>query len=334
MRGWWAGLILAVSLASGWAEEPVSRIGFGSCYKPEKQTVLWKAVSDFDPQVWLWLGDNVYADVIDGKYIKKDLPKDAFDRAYQSLGQSEGIATLKKLPPGHMMATWDDHDFGRNDVGKSWERKEDAKKAFVKFWGGENKPEGVYSARDFGPEGKKLRVILLDTRFNRDNPGPEGDILGGQQWVWLEGELKKPGATLVVIGSSIQVLANQHRFEKWGNFPKARERLFGLIRDSGAQSVIFISGDRHHAEISKLGEGPARQPLYDITSSGLTEKSSIRNEPNDLRVGGVYVGGNFGVIEVDWSKENPVVTLQIRDDAGKAVREVSFSLSQLAPPKG
>lgn len=333
MRGGWAGLLLAVSLASGWAEEPVSRIGFGSCYKPEKKTALWKAVLDFDPQVWLWLGDNVYADVIDGKYIKKDLPKDAFDRAYRLLGESEGIATLKKLSPGHMMATWDDHDFGRNDIGKDWERKEDAKKAFVKFWGGEEKEDGVYSARDFGPEGKGIRVIMLDTRFNRDDPSAEGDILGEKQWKWLGEELARPGAGLVVIGSSIQVLANQHRFEKWGNFPKAQEKLFQLIRESGAH-VIFISGDRHHAEISKQSESPAAYPLFDVTSSGLTEKSSIRNEVNDLRIGEVYVGGNFGVIQVDWSQADPGVRLEIRGEDGRVEREVAFPLSQLAPPKG
>ena len=110
MRCCWAGLALAAGLVSGWAEEPVSRIGFGSCYKPEKKTGLWKAVSDLDPQVWLWLGDNVYADVIDGKYIKKDLPKDAFTRAYADLKKSEGVTTLQGFPKDRVMATWDDHD--------------------------------------------------------------------------------------------------------------------------------------------------------------------------------------------------------------------------------
>jgi len=331
--GCWAGLIFAVSLASGWAEEPVSRIGFGSCYKPEKKTALWKAVVDFEPQVWLWLGDNVYADVIDGKYIKKDLPKDAFDRAYRLLGQSEGIAALKTLPRGHMMATWDDHDYGRNDAGKDWERKKDAKKDFVKFWGGEEKEDGVYSARDFGPEGRRIRVVLLDTRFNRDDPGAEGDILGEKQWEWLGGQLAKPGAELVVIGSSIQVLADQHRFEKWGNFPKAKERLFRLIRQTHAH-VVLVSGDRHHAEISKQPASPAGYPLFEVTSSGLTEKSSIRNEANDLRIGDVYVGGNFGVILVDWSQADSGVRLEIRGEDGRVEREVSFPLSQLAPPEG
>jgi len=334
MRGLLAGLILGVGLAVGWAEEPVSRIGFGSCYKPEKSTPLWTAVANFDPQVWLWLGDNVYADMIDGKYYKKDLPKDAFARGYERLGASEGMATLKKLPRGQMMATWDDHDYGLNDSGKEWERKKDAKKAFVEFWGGEEKADGIYSSRDFGPDGKRVRVILLDTRYNRDDPGPNGDILGARQWQWLEKELEKPGAELVVIGSSIQVLASQHRFEKWANFPKSRERLFRTIQKSGAAGVLFVSGDRHHAEISKMPESPAEYPFYDVTSSGLTERSTIRNEPNDLRLGEVWAEGNFGVIEIDWSGEDPGVRLQIRDAEGKVVSEAPLSLSQLAPPKG
>lgn len=333
MKSWFAGLLLAIGLASGWADEPVSRIAFGSCYKPEKITPLWGKVSEFDPQVWLWLGDNVYADVIDGKYIRKDLPKDAFARAYADLKKSEGVTTLQALPKDRVMATWDDHDYGRNDGGKDWERKRDAKKAFQEFWGGEERVDGVYSSRDFGPEGKRVRVILLDTRFNRDEPGPAADILGPRQWQWLEEELRKPGVDLVVLGSSIQVLPSQHRFEKWGNFPKAKERLFRLIRDSGAR-VVLVSGDRHHAEISKLPDSPAGYPLYEVTSSGLTEKSTIRDEANDLRLGEVFAGRNFGVLEIDWAQADPAVRLQIRNEEGSPVLDVPLSLSQLAPPKG
>jgi alkaline phosphatase D len=334
MRNFWAGLILGVSLASGWADEPITRIGFGSCYKPEKSTPLWSKVAEFDPQVWLWLGDNVYADVIDGKYIKKDLPKDAFARAYEALGTSEGIATLKKLSPDHLMATWDDHDYGLNDSGKNWERKKDAKKAFAKFWGGEERSDGIYSARDFGPEGKRLRVILLDTRYNRDDPGPSGDILGSRQWDWLEKELSRPGADLVVIGSSIQVLAEQHRFEKWANFPKAKARLWEILRKSGAKGVVFVSGDRHQAEISCLQQSPVGYPIFDITSSGLTEAGSGRDEANELRVGEALHETNFGVLRIEWLSPEPRLFMEIRGADGSVARETSIPLQQLAPPKG
>lgn len=334
MRRWFAGLVLGISLGSGWAEEPVSRIAFGSCYKPEKSTPLWGKVAEFDPQVWLWLGDNVYVDFIDGKYIKTNLSPRAFEQGYARLGKSEAVDVLGKLPRDHVMATWDDHDYGLNDAGKGWGRKREAKKAFAKFWGGDVAEDGVYSSRDFGPEGKRVRVILLDTRFNRDDPGPAADMLGAKQWKWLEEQLHRPGAGLVVIGSSIQVLAQEHRFEKWGNFPKAKDRLFQTIRDSGARGVIFISGDRHNGEISCQKDTVVGYPLYDVTSSGLTEVSSLRVDPNPLRVGDLLNAQNFGVIQVDWSLPDPEVSLELHDSEGKVREKTSVPLSQLAPPKG
>lgn len=331
--------LLRALLALGWvaagavAGEPVSRIGFGSCYKPEKSTPLWRGVSAFDPQVWLWLGDNVYNDVLDGEYFLKNLPADAFTRGYARLAQSEGMAALKNLPTGHVMATWDDHDYGRNDAGQEWDRKEEAKKSFVMFWGGEERPDGVYSSRDFGPEGKRLRVILLDTRFSREKPGPRTDPLGARQWQWLEAELKKPGADLVVLGSSIQVLAGEHSFESWTKFPQARARLLRLLGEV-SPPVLVVSGDRHHGEISRFKTEKDSRVLYDVTSSGLTEKSTLRGEPNSLRVGEVHRGGNFGALTLDWSVADPTVLIQIRDAEGKIVGEVRTTLRQLAPPSG
>ena len=96
----------------------------------------------------------------------------------------------------------------------------------------------------------------------------------------------------------------------------------------------MVSGDRHHAEISRLPESPTGYPLYEVTSSGLTEKSSVRDEANDLRLGEVFSGRNFGVLEIDWSQEDPAVRLQIRNEEGSPVLDVPLSLSQLAPPKG
>jgi alkaline phosphatase D len=237
------------------------------------------------------------------------------------------------------MATWDDHDYGKNDAGKEYDRKEESRKAFVKFFGNPDQPDGVYSSQDFGPSGKCVRVICLDTRFNRDplpprgQSGGEGDILGETQWGWLEKELLKPGADLTVVASSIQLVADQHRFEKWANFPKARERFLALLEKTKAGGVIVLSGDRHWAEISRLEKTPAGYPLYDVTSSGLTEQASLMKEENRSRVGAVFIGHNFGGIRIDWSKEDPWVTLAIHGENGQNGPTAEFPLSQLAPPK-
>jgi alkaline phosphatase D len=336
--------ILTLALALVWgaagfgAEEPLARIAFGSCYKPQKQTQIWEEVEKFKPQLWIWLGDNFYNDWADGKYLKSNDDADCFAKNYKLLGESEALKSLKRIDP-KIMATWDDHDYGKNDAGKEYDRKEESRKAFVKFFGNPDQPDGIYSSQDFGPAGKCVRVICLDTRFNRDplpprgQSGGEGDILGETQWGWLEKELLKPGADLTVVASSIQLVADQHRFEKWANFPKARERFLALLEKTKADGVIVLSGDRHWAEISRLEKTPAGYPLYDVTSSGLTEQASLMKEENRTRVGAVFIGHNFGGIHIDWSKEDPWVTLEIHGENGQNGPTAEFPLSQLAPPK-
>ena len=121
MRSVWWGILAFCFLDSFvWAgsDEAIERIGFGSCYKPEKSTEIWSAVKKFEPQLWLWLGDNFYNDWVDGKYVRfNDDPK-ACAKGYDSLRQSQGMAALQPLMPDRVMATWDDHDFGKNDAGK------------------------------------------------------------------------------------------------------------------------------------------------------------------------------------------------------------------------
>lgn len=343
MRICWVGLFCGwVSLhgsflAWGADQEPLGRIAFGSCYKPEKETRIWGEVEKFKPQLWIWLGDNFYNDFIDGKYIASNDDPKAFEKGYGKLESSPAMRTLHSLMPDRVMATWDDHDYGKNDAGKEYDRKEESRRAFVKFWGNPDRSDGVYSSKDWGPRGKCVRVILLDTRFNRDLLPPkgkgtsQGDILGESQWKWLEEELSRPGADLVLIGSSIQFVSEKHPYEKWANFPKAKERFLQLIARTRAKGVIFLSGDRHNAEISCSKNSPAGYPLYDFTSSGLTEISSLKSEENPDRIGNLYSGHNFGGIRVDWETSNPKITLEIHGEDGRVAESVSFPLSQLAP---
>ena len=318
---------------------PLERIGFGSCYKPEKQTPLWEEVKKFDPQLWIWLGDNFYNDWVEGKYVRFNDDPEAFAKGYEKLAKSEGMAALQKLMPDHVIATWDDHDFGKNDAGKEYGRKEEARKAFVKFWGAPDRPDGVYSSKDWGPPEKCVRVIMLDLRYNRDplpkrkELSPDGDMLGEGQWSWLKGELSRPGADLIVIGSSTQFVAEGHPYERWANFPKAKARCLQLIADTAAKGVIFLSGDRHNGEISCQKNTVAGYPMYDITSSGLTETSRIQKETNSDRIGNLVNGQNFGGLRLDWSAPDPKVTLELYLADGKVAESVSFPLSQLAPHK-
>src|SRR5262249_17914621 len=145
------------------------------------------------------------------------------------------------------------------------------------------------------------------------------------QWQWLKQQLFDSDADVNLIGSGIQVIASEHPYEKWANFPQSRQRLFDLVAKSGARNVIFLSGDRHLGEISRLSDAPFRQPVYDITSSGMTHHAkdnflhSFTHETNRYRCGQNFVDLNFGLIEFDWNASPPRAKLEIRD-AQNAVR--------------
>jgi alkaline phosphatase D len=176
---------------------------------------------------------------------------DSLVHAYGQAAKIQDLATLRATVPH--LATWDDHDYGKNDAGADFAGKVQAQQLFLQFWDvppGDPRAgrEGVYHAETFGPEGQRVQVILLDTRYfrsplrptdQRDAPGkerylPDDDpaktMLGDTQWAWLAERLREP-AELRVIVSSIQVLAEGHGWERWGNLPRERQRLFNARPD-------------------------------------------------------------------------------------------------------
>jgi alkaline phosphatase D len=203
--------------------------------------------------------------------------------------------------------------------------------------------EGVYHCETFGPPGKRVQVILLDTRYFRSrlvggkpyaaNNDPAATILGPAQWRWFEEQLRQP-ADLRLVVSSIQVVSQDHGGEKWMNIPHERRRLYELIRDTKANGVIFLSGDRHFADLSVM-DGGVGYPLFDLTSSGLTQAARAWRPllPNTQRVAGMSFGTNFGLIAIDWAKPDPIASLQIHDEAGDVRINQKLPLSILRPAK-
>ena len=116
-----------------------------------------------------------------------------------------------------------------------------------------------------------------------------------------------------MIGSGIQVIAEEQGYEKWANFPRARQRLFDLLAAIKPKPVMFISGDRHIAEVSKIDLPGLDYPLYDFTSSGLTHTWGMAwGEPNRYRVDSLIIRKNFGLIQLDMKSGKPIVTLEVR----------------------
>lgn len=314
----------------------VSRIAFGSCAKQTRDMPVLLAAKEAAPDVFVWLGDNLYGDTDDMNVLQGK---------YNQLSCRPEFRALNATVP--FIATWDDHDYGRDDAGKEYPFKAESKAIFLQFW---NEPlesprhghPGIYHAFTRGPEGRRVQFILLDTRTFRDSIPPASGkgskhdysphtdttatMLGEAQWSWL-GEVLREPADLRVICTSTQFGISYNGYEAWANFPHERQRMVQLIKDTRANGVVFISGDVHWAEISRF-ETDGCYPLFDITSSGITQ-SWPTLEPNIYRVGRAFKPNNFGMIEVDWDAQPVRLTFSIRNRKGKAVRATVTELSIL-----
>jgi alkaline phosphatase D len=153
------------------------------------------------------------------------------------------------------------------------------------------------------------------------NPDPSATMLGERQWQWLERQLETP-AEVRLIGSSVQVLADFPGWEGWSLFAHDQQRLIETIRRKRANGVVFLSGDMHYAELSKLDVN-VPYTFWDLTSSGLTEVWPAAT-PNANRVSEVIREPNFGLIDIDWQGAQTMVTLSVVDQQG--VRRISKQL--------
>ena len=317
-------------------------IAFGSCGHQDKPLEIFQTILKHKPELFIFLGDNIYGDTKRMSVLKKK---------YRKLSRNKNFSKLRDSVP--IIATWDDHDYGMDDVGTYFPKKKVSKNIFLKFFKEPKsserwKHEGIYTSYFFQDQGKTLQIILLDCRTFRNDLLPyngalKGDtnyryhldyspyplssdstMLGKIQWQWLKNELLKP-ADLRIIGSSTQFATQYNGYEAWANFPGEQKRMLELIKETKAQGIFFISGDVHYSELSRL-PNPDTYPIYDLTCSGLTEEWKFA-APNNYRIGKPVMDNHFGLIKIDWFSEKPSVQLEVWDkfDRKRIFQALSFS---------
>ena len=92
--------------------------------------------------------------------------------------------------------------------------------------------------------------------------------------------------------------------------------------------MVFISGDVHYAEISRF-EHPDCYPLYDVTSSGITQ-TWPNVEANENRVGEAFQDNNYGVIEIDWEQPEPTIIMSVKNVNGNVVNSLTVPFSGIS----
>ena len=340
------GAIRAVPMPSAPLDrsKTLQRIVFASCAQQNEDQSIWNAVAAEDPDLLLYIGDNVYGDV---RSNDPSLPE--LKAAYMRLALSEPFARARAAAP--LLTTWDDHDYGLNDNGAEFALKEQAEALYDYVWAiPEDDPRrarpGVYGAWMLGEEaGKRVQVVMLDTRYFRSelkptdergakgkerylpDPDPAKTMLGEAQWAWLAEELRKP-ADLRLLVSSVQVIADGHGWEAWKMLPAERDRLYATIDETGADNVVVLSGDRHSAAFYRRDD-VIDYPLFEATSSSLNlpasrwreQSGETYVEPGPNRLGEMIYDANYGVIEIDW--EQGAARFSLRGpDGGEYAAEV------------
>jgi alkaline phosphatase D len=305
-------------------DEPFDRPGraYGGDYS------IFTTIYQQKPDFMLWGGDNLY------------LREGDFDSRTGIMYRYTHTRATKELQPllgsVHHYATWDDHEFGPNDSDGSYVLKETTTEAFRLFWGNQHygtgtDGKGICSSFKWSD----IEVFLLDDRYFRtanQNHAQPRQLMGKAQLDWLINALAVSDAAFKFVVIGCQVLNPAVVYENYSTYAEERAELIRLIREAGIKRVMFMSGDRHHTELTKLQERPGLYPLYDLTSSPFTSGVSMSgtNEPNTLRVPNTLVQEhNFALLEVTGPRRERKLKISILNKEGKLLWDKEIAAKEL-----
>jgi alkaline phosphatase D len=296
--------------------------GYGSEYE------IYKSIDQKHPDLMIALGDNMYLREPDW------YTRTGYQHRYSHTRSLPEMQAL--LARTHHYATWDDHDYGPNNSDRTWVQKELAKETFDLFWG--NLTSGLpASEAATGSAGitstfryNDVDFFLLDNRtFRTPNDQDRTDnktVLGKPQLEWLIESLIFSDSPWKMVCIGGQVLNTAKRGETYLNLaPDEQRYLLNRINEEEIKGVVFLTGDRHHTELSER-KLPNGNMIYDVTISSLTAGTgSSRNEQNDYRVDGTLaVEHNFGILTFSGPLKERKLEVTVYDTEGKKIWDRSL----------
>lgn len=274
---------------------------------------IFNSIYQKKPDAMLWLGDNTYLREVDW------FTRTGFLHRYTHTRSLPELQPL--LASTHHYAIWDDHDYGPNDSDGTFVHKEMATEIFKLFWGnptyGLPGNGGITSYFQWAD----IDFFLLDNRYFRtpnNRKTGEQDLLGDVQMEWLINALSASNAPFKMVAIGGQVLTTYSGKETYVNLcPEERAYLLRRIDEEEIKNVIFLTGDRHHTELSSLVTQNGIT-IYDLTVSPLTSGVHQTDEKNLLREEGTFVAErNFGILEFSGPRTERSLSMRIFDVEGK-----------------
>jgi alkaline phosphatase D len=279
---------------------------------------VFDQIAALKPSAMLWLGDNIYLREGDWESFHGMVNR------YNHTRATPELAGLLAICPQY--AIWDDHDFGPNDATGSWPLKKESLEAFKLFWAnpsyGMPEFEGIASAFRW----MDVEIFLLDNRYHRNNQKFQDTcarrMLGEPQIEWLVDALKYSKAPFKLVASGSQILNSHAIHETYANYPCERRKLLDRLAEEKIRNVIFLTGDRHHSEISRMEH--KGMVFWDITSSPLTSgTNSVANKDlNDHRIAeSLSLRRGFATLNFSGPPKERLLTARFHDSQGVAYFE-------------
>lgn len=274
---------------------------------------IFDVIANQKPDMMMWLGDNMYLREADWFTRTGIMHRFTHTRSLPEM--------QKLLRTTHNYAIWDDHDFGPNNSNRSFIHKETTLEAFKLFWGnptfGVNGKKGINTQFQF----HDIDFFLLDNRYYRSpeyRKSGKKTMLGEDQIEWLIDALSSSYAPFKMVCLGSQFLNTVDGWETYATFPEERNYLIERLKEENIKGVIFLTGDRHHSELSKY-TSRSGWSCYDLTVSPLTAGASTfgKKENNLLRVDGTLVSQrNFGTIDFYGKRKERELKITVFDNKG------------------
>lgn len=323
---------LAFTTAPGSAAPAKFRVAFGSCarWQRESSQPVWKVIPAYEPDLFFWLGDNVYADTLDADILAEELTRQREVPHIQNF-----LATVPQL------AIWDDHDFGLNNHDRTNPTKADNLRMWKRYWPnpafGNDEADGIFFRYQYGG----VDFFFLDGRYHRD-PNAQADgatktMLGAEQMAWLKQGLKASQAPFkVLVSGSVWTTGKGAGGDAWSSYRHERDGLFDWIMQERVTGVVLISGDTHTAELNVAPWSErGGYDLYDLVSSPLAQEPDndwlFRDVEQRIEVP-YDLGPNFGVLDFDLTADDPTLSFRIITlESRSAWTPLTLKRSELQP---
>lgn len=347
------GMPLAAEQALVFATQPASGspprdvlIATGSCasipdssqWREEKSAEspyeIFDTIASLEPDLMLWLGDNIY-------YRDSDLEDDSGTLMNARWAATRTFGPLQRLlHTGGHLGIWDDHDYGPNNSDHTFALKGISLALFKRYWvnRGFGLPgvPGVFSKVALSD----VDIFLLDDRYYRDAdaspPSPEMTMFGARQLEWLREELRRSTANFKLIANGSRLLTEkpsptERGGEGWHNFPRERAAFLDWLRAQRVDGIFFLSGDIHYTHLTQR-ERPGTYTLTELTCSPLTSRVHPRPFPVTETPGTLVAHRNFCTLEVTGPSGKRVLAISSRDAAGTIFWREEISASALRSP--